>query len=82
MSISNKDSKSRIRYITGNYFAAYTEEMLKHVGDLSVKKDYVSLKRLLESGQIIEIKKGTKVEIIKMKFAVVKFRIVDSNKEY
>ncbi len=82
MHVSNKDSKSRIRTISGNYFATYTEEMLDHVNDLSIAKDYVSLQKLFDSGLITEIKKGTKVEVIKMKFTVVKFRIVGTNKEY
>ncbi len=82
MHVSNKDPKSRIRTISGNYFAAYTEEMFDHINDLTIAKDYVSLQKLFDSGLITEIKKGTKVEVIKMKFTVVKFRIVGSNKEY
>ena len=82
-STSNTTKTNRkIRYTVGGYTAAPTEEILDKVTELSIAKDYAALQQLLDSGMIIQLKGGTKVEIVKMKFTVVKFRIFGTNTEY
>ncbi len=61
--------------------AATTEELLDRVTELSVAKDYDALQQLLNSGMVIALKDGVKVEIVKMGFTVVKFRIFGTNTE-
>ncbi|MBP7738997.1 MAG: hypothetical protein KA369_23705 [Spirochaetes bacterium] len=77
----NANSNSRIKYTVGGYMAATTEELLDRVTELSVAKDYDALQQLLNSGMVIALKDGVKVEIVKMGFTVVKFRIFGTNTE-
>jgi len=82
-STSNSTSTNgKIRYTVGGYAAAPTEEILDRVTELSISKDYSALQQLLDSGLIIQLKGGTRVEVVKKKFAVVKLWIFGTNSEY
>ncbi len=77
-----QSSNRRIKFTVGGYFAAPTEELLDKVTELSIAKDYEALQQLLDRGLIIQLKSGMKVEVVKMKFSVVKFRFWGTNNEF
>ena len=75
-------SQRRIKYTVGGHIAATSEEILDKAIELSIAKDYAAFKQLMDSGLIIELKSGLKVEVIKSKFSVVKLRVWGTNDEF
>jgi len=72
-----------IKYTVGGHAAAVSEKLLDRVVDLSVAKDYEALQKLLDSGLVIILKKGIKVEVMDTKLfsGKVKIRPFGSNLE-
>jgi len=64
-----------IKYTVGGHAAAVSEKLLDRVVDLSVAKDYEALQKLLDSGLVIILKKGIKVEVVDTKLFSGKVKI-------
>lgn len=64
-----------IKYTVGGHAAAVSEKLLDRVVDLSVAKDYEALQKLLDSGLVIILKKGMKVEVVDTKLFSGKVKI-------
>ncbi len=64
-----------IRYTVGGHMAAVSEKLLDRVVDLSIAKDYAALQQLLDSGLVIILKKGIKVEVVDTKLFSGKVKI-------
>ena len=72
-----------IKYTVGGHAAAVSEKFLDKVVDLSVAKDYEALQKLLDSGLVIILKKGIKVDVVDTKLfsGKVKIRPFGTNTE-
>ena len=64
-----------IKYTVGGHMAAVSEKLLDRVVDLSIAKDYDALQQLLDSGLVIILKKGIKVEVVDTKLFSGKVKI-------
>jgi hypothetical protein len=64
-----------IKYTVGGHAAALSESLLDRVVNLSVAKDYEALQKLLDSGLVIILKKGVKVEVMDTKLFSGKVKI-------
>lgn len=64
-----------IKYTVGGHAAAVSEKLLDRVIDLSVAKDYEALQKLLDSGLVIILKKGIKVDVVDTKLFSGKIKI-------
>ena len=56
----------QIKYTVGGHTAAISENLLDKVVDLSISKDYEALQKLFDSGLVILLKSGIKVEVIEL----------------
>lgn len=56
-----------VKYTVGGHAAAVSEKLLDRVVDLSIAKDYAALQKLIDSGLVIILKKGLKVEVVDTK---------------
>lgn len=64
-----------IRYTVGGYAAALTEDLLDRVVELSVAEDFEALQKILDSGYVIILKKGIKVDVVETKLLSGKVKI-------
>ena len=60
-------SAGPIKYTVGGHAAAVSEDVIDRVIDLSISKDYAALQQLIDSGLVIILKKGIKVEVVDTK---------------
>jgi len=65
----------QIKYTVGGHAATVSEKLLDRVVALSVAKDYEALQKLLDSGLVIILKKGIKVEVVDTKLFSGKVKI-------
>jgi len=64
-----------IKHTVGGHAAAVSEKLLDRVVDLSVAKDYEALQKLLDSGLVIILKKGIKIDVLDTKLFSGKVKI-------